>query len=329
MNKEDAIALLDKKIGPNSEIIGYDKFINTSYEPLNKVISGKYDGGLPYGRIVEIVGESASGKTLLATKMMIETQALGGVAIFIDWERAFSIDLARNLGLNTERPYFFYFTPETWEDGNKIAIQVCETLRDNAIIDADAPIMAVFDSIASAVPASSAAKDIDAYNMNDTTALARVASTTLKVMAQKAWKTNATFVYLNQVRTVPGAYVPTTSTPGGKAMEYFSSVRLFLNKKKIVDKDKKYLGQKITIEARKNKITKPFGVCSVDMYYNAENVPQFDYVSSLIDLLVETKKLEVSGAYIQYGDKKYYKSQLVKKITDECAYDELSNLLKA
>ena len=112
-------------------------------------------------------------------------------------------------------------------------------------------------------------------------------------------------------------------------MEYFSSVRLFLNKKKIVDKDKKYLGQKITIEARKNKITKPFGVCSVDMYYNAENVPQFDYVSSLIDLLVETKKLEVSGSYIQYGDKKYYKSQLVKKITDECAYDELSNLLKA
>lgn len=53
LNKEDAIALLDKKIGPNSEIIGYDKFINTSYEPLNKVISGKYDGGLPYGRIVE------------------------------------------------------------------------------------------------------------------------------------------------------------------------------------------------------------------------------------------------------------------------------------
>lgn len=270
-----------------------------------------------------------SHNTLMATKMMIETQALGGVAIFIDWERAFSIDLARNLGLNTERPYFFYFTPETWEDGNKIAIQVCETLRDNAIIDADAPIMAVFDSIASAVPASSAAKDIDAYNMNDTTALARVASTTLKVMAQKAWKTNATFVYLNQVRTVPGAYVPTTSTPGGKAMEYFSSVRLFLNKKKIVDKDKKYLGQKITIEARKNKITKPFGVCSVDMYYNAENVPQFDYVSSLIDLLVENKKLEVSGAYIQYGEKKYFKSQLVKKITDECAYDELSNLLKA
>lgn len=332
MTKEttkDALAILEKEIGPNSEIYGFDKFIDTGYAPLNKIISNKYkDGGLPYGRIIEIVGESSSGKTLLATKFMIEVQKLGGVAIFIDWERSFSIKLAQDLGLNIERPYFFYFTPDTWEAGNMIATKICAIIREKKIIDESAPIISIFDSVASAVPAQSISKEIDAYGMNDTTALARVASTTLKVMNQRAWKTNATFVYLNQVRTVPGAYVPTTSTPGGKAMEYQSSVRLFVSKKKLVDKEKKYCGQRIMIEARKNKMTKPFQTCCIDMYYNDENVPEFDYVSSIIDELIAQDKLETSGAWIVFDGKKYYKSQLVQKVNEEGLYQKLCDILE-
>lgn len=329
LSDKSTLDVLNKIFGENATN-ERNKFIDTGFPPLNKICSGKYvGGGLPYGRIVEIVGESSTGKTALATKLMLEVQKLEGIAIFVDWERSFSIPLAENLGLRTEQPYFFYTTPNTWEDGNTQVNNLCEAIRENDAIPADAPIIAIFDSVASAVPQSTFDKKIDAYTMNDTTALARVSSTTLKVMAQKAWNTNATYVYLNQVRTVPGAYVPTTSTPGGKAMEYFSSIRLFLSRKKIVSKDKAFLGQEITIEARKNKITKPFQSCKLNMIYDEMDVPGFDLTSSLIDELIAIGKLEMAGVRISFEGKTYYKNALVKKINDEGRYSELCKMLES
>lgn len=201
---DDLISSLAKTVGENDPVQSVKNFIDTGYPPLNKTISGRFDGGLPYGRIVEMYGQSSSGKTALATQWMVQTQKLGGVAIFIDWERSFDVELAKSFGLNDERPFWIYLKPDTWEKGNILAANACKLIRESKAIPAEAPILIVFDSVASAIPQSMIEKEIDEYTMNDTTALARVASTTLKTMAHHAEHFNATFLYLNQVRTKPG-----------------------------------------------------------------------------------------------------------------------------
>lgn len=245
---EDLCAQLDKALGPNAAKQSVTKFIDTGFPMLNKTISGRYDGGLPFGRLVECYGPSSSGKTSMATQWMVQAQQLGGVAIFVDWERSFDVDLAKGFGLNDERPYWLYAQPKTWEAGNIFAAKACQVIRQNGAIDPNAPILVVFDSIASAVPQSMAEKEIDTYTMNDTTALARVASTTLKSMAHHASNFNATFLYLNQIRTRPNiAYGDATTTPGGVAMEFYATVRMQLSRRKITDASKEFTGRQSTL----------------------------------------------------------------------------------
>lgn len=195
---------MEKVLGANDGAQKVTNFIDTGYPPLNKIMSGRYDGGLPVGRMVEMFGESSTGKTALATQWMVQAQKMGGVAGFIDWERSFDVDLAVGLGLNPDRPYWIYNRADTWEAGNMHATKTAKFIREKGIIAPDAPILFVFDSIAAALPKSMIEKEIDEYSMNDTTALARVTSTTLKAQAHHAAEFNATFLYLNQLRLKPG-----------------------------------------------------------------------------------------------------------------------------
>lgn len=210
-SKLDALSIaLDKGIGENDDQQTVTHWIDTGNPELNRIISGSYNGGIPVGRLLETFGESSTGKTALATKCMVQAQKMGGVAIFIDWERSFDVNLAEGFGLNTKRPFWIYIKPKTWEDGNALAARACMLIRESKAIPDDAPILVVGDSIASAVPrsvlydANGKLREVDSYTMNDTTALARVASTTLKMMAGYAEELNATFWYLNQMRLKPG-----------------------------------------------------------------------------------------------------------------------------
>lgn len=325
---EDLCAQLDKALGPNAVKQSVTKFIDTGFPMLNKTISGRYDGGLPFGRLVECYGPSSSGKTSMATQWMVQAQQLGGVAIFVDWERSFDVDLARGFGLNDERPYWLYAQPKTWEAGNIFAAKACQVIRQNGAIDPNAPILVVFDSIASAVPQSMAEKEIDEYTMNDTTALARVASTTLKAMAQHASNFNATFLYLNQIRTKPGvAYGDPTTTPGGVAMEFYATVRMQLSRKKITDASKEFTGQTINIKCTKSKLTKPFQECALDMVYDDLGVARFDAVGSTLNALIEQKKVATAGPRVVWDGKTYWKKDLLKKINDEGGMAVLQPLL--
>ena len=180
------------------------QYLDTGFPPLNEILSGRYDGGLVYGRLYEMFGESSTGKTALATEWMKRAQNLGGCAVFVDWERSFNIDMAVALGMNPDRPHFIRFRPRTWEEGNMNASKVCQMIRESKMIAPSAPILVVFDSIAAAIPKSSSEKQIDELTMNDTTALARVTSTTLKTQAMHCEDFNAIYLYLNQMRLKPG-----------------------------------------------------------------------------------------------------------------------------
>lgn len=332
MSVADLISALDKELGPNADGQQVTNFIDTGFPPLNKIMSGRYDGGLPFGRMVEMFGESSTGKTALATQWMVNAQKMGGVAGFIDWERSFDVSLAEGFGLKSERPYWLYSKPKTWEEGNVTAAKACKIIRESKVIKPDAPILFVFDSIASALPKSQAEKEIDEYTMNDTTALARVTSTTLKAMAQHCEEFNATFLYLNQMRLKPGVvYGDPRTTPGGKAMEFYATARLALGRQKIMeqqDGEKTFVGQNISIQCVKSKMTKPFQETSIRMSFDELGAAQFDTIVSLLDYLVAHKLVAYTKPRITWTDgKQYFVKALAEKIRTEGKYAELVAML--
>lgn len=329
---DDLAASLLKELGDNAGNQAVSQWIDTGFPPLNKILSGRYDGGLPFGRMIEVFGESSTGKTALATLWMVKAQQMGGVAGFIDWERSFDVHLAEGFGLKTERPHWIYHKPKTWEEGNMIAGKAARLIRASKAISDEAPILFVFDSIAAALPKSVADKELDELSMNDTTALARVTSTTLKSMAHFCEESNATFLYLNQMRLKPGVvYGDPRTTPGGKAMEFYASGRIALGRKKIMEQkegEKEFVGQQISMQVVKSKFTKPFKEVSLRMSFDDVGAASFDVTSSLIDYLVDNKLIASGGTRITWTDgKSYYKKALAEKITTEGIYDQLVALL--
>jgi len=323
MTSSALIADFDKAFGGNDDNATPSQYVNTGFAPLNYIISGRHDGGLAYGRMYEVFGESSTGKTALATDWMAEAQRMGGAAAFMDWERSFNEDLAvHGYGLKAEKPIWLYKKPNTWEEGNTVAAKYCQWLREKKVIKDDAPILIVLDSIASAIPNSMAEKDFSEYSMNDTTALARVTSTTLKSMALFAERFNAIFVYLNQMRLKPGVvYGDPRTTPGGKAMEFYATARLALGREKIMQQQaggKEFVGQKINIQCVKSKLTKPFKETAMRLTFDESGIAYFDKEFSLVETLVDLKKIATPrNGYVEYEGTQYSKKQMAEKIRTE------------
>lgn len=321
-------------IGENNKNQGVTNFIDTGFPPLNKIISGEYNGGLPQGRMVEMYGPSSSGKTAIATMMLKQTQIAGGVAGFMDHERSFAIAMAKNMGLNDQFPQWIYKQPKTWEESNTLMAKAAQAIRAAKVIDPKAPILFVFDSVASARAKSTVDKDFDEYNMNDSTALARVTSTTLKSMAAFTEEFNFTVLYLNQIRTKPGViYGDPTTTPGGGAMEFYSTVRIALGRKKIMEErngEKVFVAQEISMKTTKNKLTRPFQEITWRMGFNEDGSGYFDVTYSMIDFLITKGKLSQPDKRVIWIDgKQYYKKALVKHIDDNGLQGELNKLLES
>lgn len=328
MGASDLAKALMGAIGGNDEEQAVSHFLDTGFPPLNKIISGRYDGGAPYGRIVEMFGPSSSGKTAIATMLMIAAQKAGGVALFMDHEGSFDVGMAKRMGLNDEFPYWIYKRPQTWEASNTTAMKACEAIRSSKAIPESAPIIVVFDSVAAMIPKSVFEKGIDEYTMNDTTALARVTSTTLKAVNQFTGNLNATMLYLNQIRTKPGVvYGDPTGTPGGAALEFYATTRLALGRTKLmeVEDGKKVMsGQQIKIKTVKNKLTRPFQEVPLAMFFDEVGGAQFDFIGGMLDALCDSGTLVKSGAWIEWTDgKKYQRSVLLKKLNEEDGYNAL------
>lgn len=325
-------AALTKTIGANSENQEVKDWLDMGYAPLNDAISGKKDGGLPLGRIVEVFGPSSSGKTWLATCAMIEAQRQGGMAIFLDHERSFDVSMAESMGLNTQFPFWIYKTPPTWEESNMVMLQAAQLIRNSKVIPDSAPIVAVTDSIAACIAKSAAGKELDEYNMNDTTALARATSTTLKNIKPRVQEFNMLALYLNQIRTKPGVmFGDPTTTPGGGAMEFFADARIATGRKIIREEkngEKEMVGQEITLKVVKTKFRRPFATCDIRLMFNPETgTPYFDKVGSAIEFLDERKLFPRDGNYYLWDGKKLYKKALIETIIKEGKELELMKMV--
>lgn len=300
MTAEEMAQALDKALGKSKdpmEIVGH---LDTGYPPLNERLSGSPDLGLPYGRIVEIFGDSGTGKTAFAMQMIINAQKVGGCGIFMDHEHALNVELAKNNGLNTSAPFFIHRKPETWEESNSLALKAVGMIRDNKWIPKEAPIVVVFDSVAAMIPMSvlydnkGNRREIDTLTMNDTSALSRVSSNTLKIINQEMARHNAICIYLNQIRTKIGViWGDPTTTPGGSSFKFYATTRLQLSRKLVKEgPDKKVTGQIVGFHTAKNRMERPFQDTDLLLTFPEDGGAKFDYESSLLALLVQEGKLK-------------------------------------
>lgn len=312
---------------------GVTTFLDSGFPPLNKILSGSFNGGFPVGRLIEIFGAESSGKTAISTAAMISAQRLGGIAMFMDHERSFMTHLAQKMGMNVDELVLEY--PDTFEESVTSALKMIKTIREEKMIEDGAPICLVFDSLASMVPQSKFAKEITEQGMNDSLALAKATSSVFPTLALLSEKYNVCVLVLNQEREKPGVmFGDPTTTPGGRAPKFYASIRLQIGGAKIMNgsgKDKEMIGKEVTSKTIKNKITRPFQKTSWRFMFrdDAEGSGYFDVTSSLIEYLIENNLIETAGAYVLWTDgKKYYKKALAKKIDDEGSVDTLKAMLE-
>lgn len=315
----------------NDSIQNVKVWLDTGFPPLNKAISGKYKGGFPVTRMVEIAGPESSGKTLIATMAMVNAQQAGGIAIFQDHERSFDSLMANKYGLLTDEgdPWIFK-TPRTFEESVTSVIKTVTEIREQKLIEAGAPIVVVFDSLASMVPQSKMGKDVDEQGMNDKLALAAATSAVFPVLAQYASELNMLIIFLNQVRLKPGiAFGDPRTTPGGEAIKFYPSVRIQLSRAMIKNKDTKEItGQEITAYVVKNKVSAPFKSATWRYMFKANDAGHFfEMTGSLLDYMKEHKLIEMDGTFFIWNGGKFNRGNLIKKIEAEGTYDQLAALL--
>ena len=309
----DLAKALESAIGANDDQQEVGIWLDTGFKPLNKAISSRYDGGAPSARIIEIFGGESCGKTAIATQIMISAQKMGGIACFMDHERSFALPLAEKMGLETDGGKWVFKTPDTFEKSMVYANTIGQTVREKSLIDESAPIVIVFDSLASMVPQQKLDKAADEMTMNDNTALARCTSSAFPALAMICEKHNMLAIFLNQIRDKIGVmYGDKTTSPGGNAPRFYASVRIKLTRQQITGSDKKQkIGQKVTAECVKNKVSAPFQNAQWDFLYMQDGSGKFDVIGSSIDHCVEMGLLKTpSKGYIEWDGKKYRRNQL-------------------
>lgn len=244
-------------------------------------------GGLPRGRICEIYGPESSGKTTLCLNLIANAQKLGGLAAFIDVEHALDPKYARTLGVNVDD--LLVSQPDCGED----ALNITEALIRSNAID-----VIVIDSVAALVSRA----ELDGQ-MGDATvgSQARLMSQAMRRLTGIVSKTNCICLFTNQIREKIGVmFGSPETTPGGRALKFFSSVRMDIRRiGQIKDTSGTVIGNRTRLKIVKNKVAPPFTDCEFDIMY-AEGIST---TGSIVDLGVEHKVLEKKGAWISYeGD---------------------------
>ena len=287
---QGAIAEIEKKYGKGAVMrLGSTKAldvaaISTGSLTLDMALG---IGGVPRGRVVEIYGPESSGKTTVALHIIAEAQKLGGNAAFIDVEHALDPVYAAALGVDTDA--LLVSQPDSGED----ALQIAETLVRSGAIDC-----IVVDSVA----AMATKAEIDG-DMGDTHVgqLARLMSQAMRKLTAVISKSNCVAVFINQIREKIGVmYGNPETTPGGRALKFYSSVRIEVRRQEQLKVGSEVIGNRTKCKVVKNKVAPPFKECEFDIIYGKG----ISRDGELLDLAVELGIVKKGGAWFSYNDMK-------------------------
>ena len=244
-------------------------------------------GGVPRGRIIEIFGPEASGKTTLALHVVAEVQKNGGVAAFVDAEHALDPEYAKKIGVNIKD--LLISQPDTGEQ----ALEIVETLVRSNAVD-----IIIIDSVAALTPKREIEGDMGDQHMG---LQARLMSQALRKLTGIVSKSNTIVIFINQIRLKIGVFFgnPETTT-GGVALKFYSSVRIEVRRSALIKQGDKNIGNRVKAKVVKNKVAPPFQACEFDIMYN-EGI---SISGDALDLGVQYEVVQKSGNSYTFGDLK-------------------------
>lgn len=244
-------------------------------------------GGLPRGRIIEIFGPESSGKTTLTLHVIAEAQKQGGVCAFIDAEHAMDPEYAKKLGVNINELLI------SQPDHGEQALEIAEALVRSGKID-----VLVIDSVAALTPKDEIEGDMGAHHVGKQ---ARLMSQALRKLTAIASKSKTVIIFINQIRMQIGVmFGNPETTPGGKALKFYCSVRIDIRKTAQIKKGDEVVGSRTKVKVVKNKVAAPFKVTEFDIIYN-EGISR---EGELLALGEKFKLVSKSGASYTYGEEK-------------------------
>jgi recombination protein RecA len=314
-NLELALKNIEKEYGKGSVMVLGDvdivdiETISTGSISLDAALGV---GGYPKGRIAEIYGPESSGKTTLALHAIAEAQKAGGYAAFIDVEHALDAQYARSLGVNVDS--LILSQPDTGEQ----ALEITEALIRSGAID-----VVVIDSVAALVPEAEIRGEMGDTHIG---LQARLMSQAMRKLSGAISKTNCIALFINQIREKVGVMFGSPEvTPGGRALKFYSSVRLEIRRGEQIKQGTDILGNVARIKVVKNKVAAPFKTCTVDIVFGKG----ISKVGEICDLGVQYEIINKSGSWYSYNSNKIGQGRenVKKYLTENPELMEEINLL--